>query len=239
VAETRVADEIDELYGLPLDEFTPARDALARGLRADGRRDEATEVAGLRKPVLAAWVVNRLVRTRRAEVRDLLRAADAVRAGRDGAGERLREALDALTSSARELLQDEGREPTDAVLRDVATTLRTGAAADPDALRAGRLTRPLEASGFEGMAGAVLRPRSKHGEAGTTAPRADRARAEADRARVEAAEQALTAARDEAKRQRRAADLAAREARRLAADADRAERAAAEAEKRLQRARRR
>jgi hypothetical protein len=232
VAETRTADEIDRLYGLPLGEFTPARDALARRLRADGRRDEADEVAGQRKPVLAAWVVNRLSRTRRAEVRDLVRAADAVRAGRDGAGERLREALDGLTAAARDLLRDEGREATDAVLREVATTLRTGAAADPDALRVGRLTRPLEASGFEGMAGAVRRPRSKRSVSQAPAPRADRAR-------VEKAEQALVVAKEEAKRLRRAADAAEREARRLASDSNRAERAVSEAEKRLERARRR
>jgi hypothetical protein len=232
VAETRTADEIDRLYGLPLDEFTPARDALARRLRADGRRDEAAEVAALRKPVVAAWVVNRLSRTRRAEVRDLVRAADAVRAGRDGASERLREAVDELTAAARDLLRDEGREATDAVLRAVATTLRTGAASDPDTLRAGRLTQPLQASGFEGMAGAVLKPRSKRGAARARAPRPDRAR-------VEKAEQALVAAQEEARRLRRAADAAEREARRLASDSNRAERAVSEAEKRLERARRR
>jgi hypothetical protein len=231
VAEKSVDAEIDRLYGLPLDEFTPARDALARTLRADGRRDEAADVAALRKPVLAAWVVNRLTRTRRGAVQELVRAADAVRAGRDGAGERLRGALDGLAVAAREVLREDGREASDAVLRDVATTFRTGAAADPQALRAGRLTQPLEATGFEGMAGAVLRPPPKR--SGDRRPTA-----RPDRERAETAKRELATARDEAKRLRRAADAAEREARRLAADADRAERAVEAAEKRLERARR-
>jgi hypothetical protein len=231
VAAKSVDAEIDRLYGLPLDEFTPARDALARKLRADGRRDEAADVAALRKPVLAAWVVNRLTRTRRSAVQELVRAADAVRAGRDGAGERLRGALDGLTAAAREVLREEGREASDAVLRDVATTFRTAAAADPEALRTGRLTQPLEATGFAGMAGAVLRPPPKRSDDRRPAARPDRERAET-------AKRELAAARDEAKRLRRAADAAEREARRLAADADRAERAVEAAEKRLERVRR-
>ena len=47
--------DADRLFGLPLAEFTGERDALVRKLRDDGRRDEAAEVAALRKPVLAAW----------------------------------------------------------------------------------------------------------------------------------------------------------------------------------------
>jgi hypothetical protein len=55
-------DEADELYGLALDAFVPERDALAKRLRADGRRDEANEVKALRKPSVAAWAVNQAVR---------------------------------------------------------------------------------------------------------------------------------------------------------------------------------
>ena len=45
------ADDIDALYGLPLDEFTQARNDLARRLRrAEARRGRG--VAGLRKPTL-------------------------------------------------------------------------------------------------------------------------------------------------------------------------------------------
>ena len=154
--------DADRLFGLPLAEFTGERDALVRKLRDDGRRDEAAEVAALRKPVLAAWVVNQLARQRRAEVRALVRAAEAVKAGRRDADERFRSAADALGRSARTLLADDGQRASDAVLRDVATTLRAAAAAAPELLAAGRLTQPLEATGFEAMAGAAVgAPRRK------------------------------------------------------------------------------
>ena len=47
--------EIDRLYQLPLDEFTPARNALARTAGADAAR-----VRALSKPPIAAWAVNQL-----------------------------------------------------------------------------------------------------------------------------------------------------------------------------------
>ena len=61
-----VADEleprIDALYALPLERFTPERDALAKELAADGDRPGADRVKALRKPVVAAWAVNALAR---------------------------------------------------------------------------------------------------------------------------------------------------------------------------------
>src|SRR5260221_423567 len=47
--------EIDRLYQLPLEEFTPARNVLAKG--AGG---EAARVRALSKPPVAAWAVNQL-----------------------------------------------------------------------------------------------------------------------------------------------------------------------------------
>ena len=49
-----MVDEADELYGLPDDEFTAARDALAKRLRGEKRREEADEVKALRRPNVAA-----------------------------------------------------------------------------------------------------------------------------------------------------------------------------------------
>ena len=45
--------EIDKLYRLPLDEFTSARNALAKTAGTDG-----ASVKGLQKPPIAAWAVN-------------------------------------------------------------------------------------------------------------------------------------------------------------------------------------
>ena len=50
----------DRLYGLTLAEFTPARDALVKEHRGD--KELAARLKALKKPSLAAWVVNLLVR---------------------------------------------------------------------------------------------------------------------------------------------------------------------------------
>jgi hypothetical protein len=69
-----------ELYGLSLDEFIPARAALVKSLRTDGQRDEAGRVSKLRKPFVAAWAVNQLVRTQPREITSLFEAGDALQA---------------------------------------------------------------------------------------------------------------------------------------------------------------
>ena len=224
MGHTSTDSEIDRLYGLALEEFTNERDALARKLRADGNRDDAATVAELRKPVLAAWVVNQLARERRADVEALVEAAAAIRARKPDADERFRTTADGLARAARDVLAEADRRPSDAVLRDVATTLRAASAADPDGLLAGRLTGPVEATGFEAMAGAAPR------RPASSASRRRSTKQQPDRERVQAARKALADARDEARRLGRAADAAEREARRLRADADAADREVAEAE---------
>src|SRR4051812_9663296 len=69
---------VDELYALPLERFVPERDLLAKELRANGRRDEARQVAGLTKPSVVAWAVNQVVRAQRDEAAELWAAGDAV-----------------------------------------------------------------------------------------------------------------------------------------------------------------
>ena len=134
-----------DLYGLPLDRFVAERGALAKSLRADGKRDEAAEVAKLRKPSVAAWAVNQLVRTQSREVKALFKAGDQLQraqadllAGKGDAGklraaaEREREAVDELTEAARGLLSSEGHELAQATLDRVSDTLHA-AALDEDA----------------------------------------------------------------------------------------------------------
>src|ERR687891_633946 len=55
---------IADLYGLPLDEFTPARNELAKRLRGEGDRETAERVKELAKPSVAAWTVNQIARRR-------------------------------------------------------------------------------------------------------------------------------------------------------------------------------
>ena len=71
--------DVDDLYGLPLDRFVPERTALSRELRKAGEREQAGEVAALRKPSVAAWAVNQLVRTQRKAIDELLEAGDGLR----------------------------------------------------------------------------------------------------------------------------------------------------------------
>ena len=175
--------QVDDLYGLPLDRFVPERGKLARELRAAGNRDEAAQVAKLRKPSLAAWAVNQLVRTQRRAVRDLFEAGDELRAAHsallDGSGEggalraaaeRERAAVGSLVDAARGLLSSEGHELGTAVIDRVADTLHAAALDDEgrEQVRAGRLERELRHVGL-GMAVVPTRaPRRAAGRRGKT-----------------------------------------------------------------------
>ena len=57
-----VIEEAEALYGLEPSAFVAARNRLVRALRADGRRAEATEVAQLRRPLLAEHALNQVAR---------------------------------------------------------------------------------------------------------------------------------------------------------------------------------
>lgn len=218
--------EPDDLYGLPLDRFIPERTALAKSLRGEKRRDEAAAVAALRKPSVAAWAVNQLVRSQVGAVAELYEAGDALRDAQaallsgsgDGralrsANERERAAVDALVEAARGLLDSDGHELSGAVIERVSDTLHA-AALDESAreqVRAGRLERELRHVGL-GLGESVFAAppaRAAPAKAAKPAkPAKDRER-EARVARV-AREQAEAA--KQAERERAAARKAARTA---------------------------
>jgi hypothetical protein len=170
--------DIDDLYGAPLDRFVPQRTELAKALRNEGHREEAAEVAALRKPSVAAWAVNQLIRTQGRSVKELFGAGDALRRAHEqaasgrGDAQALRKAtqderaaVDALIESARGLLSSEGHELSPAVVDRVAETLRA-AAMDPDArsqVSQGRLERELRhvGLGFLGDIGGAPAPAPK------------------------------------------------------------------------------
>jgi hypothetical protein len=153
----------DELYGLPLARFVAERGALARALRGERRREEAAAVAALRKPSVAAWAVNQLVRTQAEATAELFAAGDGLRAaqaallaGGGDAGalraarDRERAAVDRLREAAAGLLDADGHELSPAVLDRVADTLHA-AALDDDAgeqVRRGCLVRELQHAGL-------------------------------------------------------------------------------------------
>src|SRR5215471_16752733 len=81
------------LYGLPLDEFTTARNAAAKELRDRGLAAEADTVKALAKPTVAAWAVNQLTRRRHADLDEFLDAAAVARDAQLGGRNDPREAI--------------------------------------------------------------------------------------------------------------------------------------------------
>src|SRR5205085_6133459 len=150
--------EIDRLYQLPLDEFTPARNALAKGAGA-----EASRIKALAKPPVAAWAVNQLY-WRNVDVWNALieaaenarRAHKAVLSGRAGdvrAATKVHDdAVDEALKTTLTLLADTSHAASDATKHAIATTLRALPADEPP----GRLTRVLQPGGFEMLAGLSL-----------------------------------------------------------------------------------
>jgi hypothetical protein len=226
------------LYGLPLERFVPERSALAKALRASGQRDEAARVAKLRKPSVAAWAVNQLVRTQGNSVRELFEAGDELQRAHadllggggnpDGlrkAADRERAAVQELTSTARGLLSSEGHELSATMLERVGDTLH--AAALEPAARAqvadGCLERELQHVGLGAAPSAPTRSTTR----AKPPKREERKRDE----RVKAARQAAADA-------RRAAEGASRALRSAEDRRDRAAAALADAEAYLSEARR-
>src|SRR3954466_2958670 len=72
-------DAVLELYGLPPEQFTAARNALSKALRDVGDATGSASVKTLRKPTIAAWLANRLVRIASDEVAELTEFGDELR----------------------------------------------------------------------------------------------------------------------------------------------------------------
>jgi len=214
---------LDELYGAAPEDFVAERARLAKALKADGGGVEAERLAKLRKPSLAAWVLNRLVRDERRDVDLLLHSGHRLRTARDRdafdqARGAEREAIDRLTGEAAELLRQRGS-VSDAVLKQVADSLRAAAVSEEgrELLARGRFTQALESAGFD--VPSALAPAAP-------ARRRPAKQADPDKQRKAKAELA------DAKAQLRAAERAARAAE---AEVETARRRVAAAEARLRR----
>jgi hypothetical protein len=232
-------EELDALFGLPLDEFTSARNDLAKRLRASDA-EAAEAVRALPKPTISAWTINRLSREDRDGVTALLEAGAGLReaqgrllAGDDAseplrdAAARERNAVAGLTERAKAVLREAGRAATQGTLDRIAATLRAAAVSDEgrELLESGRLTTDLESSGFDLLAASEAPgPRRQ----ARKSSKSDRRTQDEQRRRKKDLEEQLRAAERaarEAERESGRADQAAAEARRIAAGA----RAAADA----------
>jgi hypothetical protein len=153
-----VEDAVDRLYQLPLEEFTSARNALAKELKRPALKE-------LEKPNVAAWAVNQLYWKERATHDRLAKASERLRgehrkllAGKSSdireAEKAHREIVRDALEKARGLLQSAGQALSPATLAAVQETLEALPAQDA----AGRLTRPLKPAGFEALSGMAIAP---------------------------------------------------------------------------------
>jgi colicin import membrane protein len=225
-----VADELERLLGLPLDEFTAARTEAVKRLRREGRADEAAELQAVKKPPAAVWGLNQAARREPGDVRALVRAAERLRQEPAGADADFRTHLGDVVREAERALAEAKHTVSQDTTRRITTTARAAAASAPDELTRGVLREELEPSGFEAMAGTAPPAKPRKGAA-------KKDDAAARRKRVEEARRALAEARDEARRLRQEADAAERAAAKAAAAAEQAEDAVREAEERLEAAR--
>ena len=154
-------EQIDHLYQLPLEEFTSARNALAKEAKRPTIKD-------LEKPNIAAWAINQLYWQHRPVFERLTKAAERLR----GEHRKLlsgkstdiretekthREALREATEQIKAILKDAGHATSDQTLMAVQETLEALPGSDPP----GRLTRPLKPLGFEALAGVTISPSAK------------------------------------------------------------------------------
>jgi hypothetical protein len=242
----------DGLYSLPPEEFTAARNALAKELKASGDKVAAAEVAKLRRPSVGAHALNQVARQQPDLIEAALDAGIALRDASEAAttgdagGVRTataaeRAAAQAVVKAARAHLGARG----DALVPALLATLRAGAldAAVAEQLRAGTLTSEHEQAGFGfglDAGDGVVAPRRATKPAAKKAPRPklhavpdlpapdpeQAARDKAERTEARAAERQR---KKDQKAAERRADRLSREAERLAKEATVAEAEAAEA----------
>ncbi|MGC5018560.1 hypothetical protein [Micromonospora sp. DT47] len=210
------SDLVRQLYRTPPDRFVAARDAAVAEARRAGDAAGARQIARLKRPTVAAWLVNLLALERPELVADLAQLAEALRAAqRDLKGPKLRElsaqrraVVSALVAEVRRIAAGTPDAPSAGKLplAEVEATLNA-ALADTEVaeqVRSGQLLRAAHYAGF----GEVPRPQLRLVTGGAEEPQPERApdraaeRAGARRARDERA--AARAARAERAKRRRA-----------------------------------
>ncbi|MEA5456457.1 hypothetical protein SPF06_17130 [Sinomonas sp. JGH33] len=159
-----------ELYGLPLAEFTPARNDQAKAARSEGNLLLAKQVAKLPKPSMAAWAVNMLARHRGEVLERVLGLGGSLRKAQDERdpdalrrlGQERQKMLAEAVAEARAVAGEFGAPISNAAATDIEQTLRA-AMADPEAglaLASRQLVRALSTNGFDpvDLSGAIAVP---------------------------------------------------------------------------------
>lgn len=153
-SDTGLDRAIGEVYRGPLDGFVQRRDALAKELRAAGRRADATAVRRLRKPNRTAWALDVAVLDDSTPFDRVAEAVAGVVAAQSGPGGDLRGAVERMRGAARELARAAARasadagHPVDQAVLSPAVMSVIGNAAALEELRAGRLAAIPTAGGL-------------------------------------------------------------------------------------------
>src|SRR6185503_6219699 len=166
--KSKIEDEIDALFTLPLAEFTSVRNTLAARLKKEKLTNEADRVKLLGKPPVSAWAVNQLYWNHRDEFEQLIatgkrfHSAQASRSAAKAANMRdsldaRRQALVGLSELATELLQDAGHNASQDTLHRITTTLEalSAYAVLPNGPTPGRLTQDVDPPSFELLASLI------------------------------------------------------------------------------------
>jgi hypothetical protein len=145
----------DQLYALPPEEFTAARNIRA----TDAKGDLAKRIKALRKPAVAAWAVNLLVRD--GQLAQAVELSAALREAQDDLdakeltqlGRQRRQLVASLTRRAGELVRDNGGTFGPAVQEAVSNTINAAVMdeAAAAAVLTGRLIKPLEAGDLDNI----------------------------------------------------------------------------------------
>jgi DNA repair exonuclease SbcCD ATPase subunit len=215
----------DDLYALPLDRFTAARDSLSRRLKAEGDEEGARQVSAMRKPSVAAWALNQVAREDPEAVAGLVESHRRLReAGSrqevEEASRQRRELVARLTDEAMAGLGSSSLQTRDRVNR---TLLAVATDQEGESnLEAGTLVRELEPTGI-GWGEIDLPPppppdpaeeaRRLVEEANTRVAKLE-SEAESAEQEVERLKEAMAQAKDRSKKARAAARKAAEELRR-------------------------
>jgi hypothetical protein len=227
--------ELDELYALPLEGFTSARNALAKRLADAGDKEGAAAVKKLPKPNVAAWALNQLSRrvpddlARLYEIRDELENAGGAQDMRRLSDER-RKLVGHLVNEAASALESAGHSAAAATRDRISQSLLAGGDDDDrDALLKGRLSKEITSSGLDafGMEAFTAAAEAKPRPSVKARREVEKLERDADEAEQEAAE--LTERAKFLEEEARAAMEKAADARRDAIKVrDRAKRAARE-----------
>ena len=150
----------DRLYAGPLESFTPDRDAAAKEAKGDpeGGKELAARIKKLKKPSIAAWAINNLVRNESDQIEQVFALAGSLREAAEALdGEELRaltrqrrQLTNALATTARSLAKDAGVKLTGPVIEQVEGMVNA-AMLDPvaaDVVRSGLVISAFTSTGL-------------------------------------------------------------------------------------------